>query len=70
MTLQNQLIPAATPAQTQSPEHQVRLHEPFLVSAWHSVKKLLAFAVWLLTGFGLLGHLFGRKSALALLQNL
>jgi hypothetical protein len=62
MTLQNQLIPVATSAQTQSPEHQVRLHEPFLVSAWHSVKKLLAFAVWLLTGFGLLGHLFGRKT--------
>jgi hypothetical protein len=60
MTLQNQII-AGTVASTPPQDHQVRLHEPFLTGAWHSLKRGFAFAWWLLTGFGLLGHLVGRK---------
>ena len=34
---------SASVASTPANEPQVRLHEPFLISAWHSIKKLLAF---------------------------
>jgi hypothetical protein len=61
MTLQNSIVSSV--AANDSGEHPVRLHEPFHVGAWQSVKRVFAFVGWLLSGFGLLGHLFGRGNA-------
>jgi hypothetical protein len=62
MTLQNEIIvqPSTSHAHHEPSAH---LHAPFLASVGHSIKKLFAFAWWLLTGFGLLSHLFSRKSS-------
>jgi len=62
MTLHNGIIvqPSTSSAHHEPSAH---LHEPFFAGLGRGVKKLFAFAWWLLTGFGLLTHLFGRKSA-------
>jgi hypothetical protein len=44
-------------------EPSAHLHEPFFTGVRHGVGKIFAFTWWLLTGFGLLGHLFGRKAS-------
>jgi len=62
MTFHNDICPHG--ATNVSPHEQsAKLHEPFFAGAWRSTKRLFAFAWWLITGFGLLGHLFGGKSA-------
>jgi hypothetical protein len=61
MTLQNQNNLNHGTVDTQP--NPARVHEPFFAGVWRGVKKLFAFAWWILTGFGLLGTLVGRKSA-------
>ena len=62
MNMSNEATPVlAAPAAVQ--DHPQQLHVPFHVGAWHSLKRVGAFTLWLLTGFGLLGHLVGRKRA-------
>jgi hypothetical protein len=62
MTLHNELT---LPVSSNVPEHPAQLHVPFHVGAWHSLKRIGAFTWWLLTGFGLLGHLVGRNRSLS-----
>jgi len=59
MTLQNQVVSAAPAHGEQTP---AQLHEPFLGGVVRSLKRLGGFVIWLGTGFGLLGHLVGRRA--------
>lgn len=57
MTMQTQVISG----QPSAPD---RVHPGFLSAFWGGVKKLGAFVVWILSGFGLLGHLVGGRRAM------
>jgi hypothetical protein len=63
MTLQSETILRPAPAAPAEHQHPVRVHGSLLAGAWRRAKRVGAFAVWLLTGFGLLGHMLGGKSA-------
>jgi len=65
MTLQSEPIVRTAPSApvTTTEPHPTRLHHSPIADVWHGVKRLGAFVVWVLTGFGLLGHLLrGRKA--------
>lgn len=65
MTLQSEPLVRAAPSApvTTTEPHPTRLHHSPIADVWHGVKRLGAFVVWVLTGFGLLGHLVrGRKA--------
>jgi hypothetical protein len=64
MTLQHETLAghaSAPVALTEPRPHHTR--EPFFAGVWHGVRKFFEFGLWLLTGFGLLHHLVGRRAA-------
>jgi hypothetical protein len=62
MTLQNELAPAVQTAAA-AVVVPARLHPSPLASVWHGIRKFFGFLLWLVTGFGLLTHLFARNNA-------
>jgi hypothetical protein len=64
MTLQSEtMLRPAPSAPAATGDLPVRVHGPLFAGAWRRLKRVGAFAVWVLTGFGLLGHLLGRSRA-------
>jgi hypothetical protein len=63
MNMSNEATPVLAKSAAAPHDHPQQLQIPFHVGAWHSLKRVAAFAWWLVTGFGLLGHLVGRKRA-------
>jgi hypothetical protein len=61
MTLQNELAPAVqtSTAAADGPAP----HASPVASVWHGIRKFCGFVLWLVTGFGLLTHLFARGDA-------
>jgi hypothetical protein len=63
MNMSNEATPVLAKSAAAPHDHPQQLQIPFHVGAWHSLKRAGAFTWWLVTGFGLLGHLVGRKRA-------
>jgi hypothetical protein len=61
MLMERQLVDSEDPSAPISPQRPPGVVAPLSLGLWGRVKQLGAFTWWLLTGFGLLGHLFSRK---------